>query len=240
MPDRPPDGVTHGVTDAVAAGTPDDPPAAGPQRPGTPALLPWDELAEQAAGCTRCRLHEGRGVVVFGDGPPDADLMMVGEGPGRAEDLKGLPFAGALGNVIANVLSDGGLTREEVYLTTVVKCRPPGERPPRDDEIATCAPYLWQQIAHVDPQVVLGMGEVAASLLLGRPVPLDKLAGYRFDVRGRVVIPTYHPALVLRGNPRASRGLRRDVRTASAVLAGRLPDGVMPAPAVAGPEGAGP
>lgn len=235
MPDEPPDAAPGGV----AGGMPDDPRAAGPGLSGTGGLMPWDDLAGQAAGCTRCRLHEDRRLVVFGDGPLDADLVLVGEAPGRAEDLKGLPFAGALGNVIANVLRDGGLTREEVYLTTVVKCRPPGDRRPRGDEIATCAPYLWQQIAHLDPRVVLGMGEVAAGLLLGRPVPLDKLAGYRFDIRGRVVIPTYHPALALRGNPRASRGLRRDVRTAIAVLTGRLSDGVLPAPAVAPPEGAG-
>lgn len=182
----------------------------------------WDELERQAAACTKCRLHESRTKVVFGDGDRDADLMLVGEAPGRQEDLLGRPFAGAAGNLLTNLLDEAGLARADVYVTNLVKCRPPENREPGLDEIQTCSPYLFGQLALVRPRVIVTLGAFATRLLLRRQVPVARVAGYRFDLNGATVIPTFHPSTALRGNPRAMTSLRRDLRAAKAVLDGRL------------------
>lgn len=195
------------------------PPAAAPQS-GTIAAESLEDLAAVAATCTRCRLHRSRTVVVFGEGERGAPLMLVGEAPGRHEDLQGRPFVGALGNVLETCLTAAGFERGEVYLTGIVKCRPPEDRHPQPDEIGACAPYLQQQIGHVAPRVIVALGPLATNLLLRRRLPLEKVAGYRFDAGGRLVIPTYHPRAVLRGNAAAMQSLRRDLRVARAVLDG--------------------
>jgi uracil-DNA glycosylase len=185
----------------------------------------WRELERTAAACTLCRLCEGRGKVVFGDGSQTADLVIVGDAPGRTEDLLGRPFVGAAGNLLDNLLIDAGLDRDNVYVTTVVKCHPAADTPDRD-VIDACAPYLVEQIAHLRPKVIVTLGPVAAALLLQRPVPLDRVAGFRFDVYdGVTLIPTHHPATVIKGNQTVVKSIRRDLVAARAVLEGRLSTG---------------
>lgn len=193
----------------------------------------FDELRTDALSCTRCRLAQGRTQVVFGVGDPEASLMFVGEAPGFHEDRLGEPFVGRSGNLLDSLSADVGLSREHgVYIANVLKCRPPGNRDPEPDEIATCRPFLDEQLALVDPAVVVTLGAFAMRLLLGSVtggppdparVPMGKVAGYRFDLGGRTLIPTYHPAAALRGNVAALDALRRDLRLAADVLAGDVP-----------------
>lgn len=188
-----------------------------------PDMLPtWQQLEDEASGCVRCALHEERTHVVVGAGDRQADLVMIGEAPGRHEDLTGEPFAGAVGNLVDNLLADNDLPRERVYLTTVVKCRPPGGRGPASEEVESCAPYLRAQLALVQPQVIVSFGQVVTELLLGRRAPIHRLAGYRLPVGGVTLIPTYDPHVALQGNGRAMAALRRDVRTAAGILSGRV------------------
>lgn len=216
--------MPHAETTRPATGSPTGP--VNPMHLSPEDLLPFDDLVDRATGCTRCGLSENRTKVVFGEGDPGADLMIVGEWPGRHEDLQARPFAGALGNLLGKTLSMAGLRREDCYLTHVVKCRPPTERGPRPDEVSTCLPYLVQQIGHVRPRVILTMGPFATQVVLRRQVPIAKVAGFRLDVfDGVTLIPTHHPASALRGNPTALTALKRDVRTAKAVLDGELPTG---------------
>ncbi|HWB72118.1 MAG TPA: uracil-DNA glycosylase [Egibacteraceae bacterium] len=196
----------------------------------------WQQLRADASGCTRCRLAAGRTQVVFGVGDPDAGLMFVGEAPGYHEDRQGEPFVGAAGQLLDRLCAEVGLSRRSgVYIANVLKCRPPGNRDPLPDEIASCRPYLHEQLAHVDPAVVVTLGAFATRLLLGdvvggppdpSKVPVSKVAGYRFDLGGRTLIPTFHPAAALRGSPTAMSALRRDLRLAAGVLAGRVPSAV--------------
>ncbi|MBW3659238.1 MAG: uracil-DNA glycosylase [Actinobacteria bacterium] len=189
-------------------------------------LRPWKQLERDARSCTDCRLWESRSKVVFGEGDVDADLMFVGEAPGRSEDLTGRPFAGAAGNILDNFLGDVGLTRDEVYVTDLVMCRPPQGRRPSADEIEAHMPYLAEQIAHVRPRVIVAFGELVAAVLAGRPLPLERVAGYRFDVfDGVTLIPTYRPTEAVKGSARALTAIKRDVATAKAVLDGRIATG---------------
>lgn len=179
------------------------------------------DVAAQAAGCTRCRLSAGRTQVVFGSGSPDAELMFIGEGPGYHEDKQGVPFVGAAGQLLDRLLGEIGLSRPEVYVCNVVKCRPPGNRDPLPDEIETCKPYLVQQISLVDPRVIVTLGNFATRFILGRPVAISRVRGQRQVVDGRLVIPTFHPAAVLHGGGDASapmRALREDFATIRAAL----------------------
>lgn len=186
-------------------------------------LRPWTELVSAAATCTRCGLHETRSQVVFGDGDPNADLVFVGDAPGRHEELTGKPFEGAAGNLLDNLLLDNDLDRRDVYVVNLVKCRPPGQREPTDEEIDTCFPYLREQLGHIRPRVVVALGARVTSLLLGRPAPITKIAGFRIPRAGATLIPTYHLSDALRGSPAAMAALKRDVRTAKGVLDGRVP-----------------
>jgi uracil-DNA glycosylase family 4 len=189
-------------------------------------LRPWKQLERDARSCTACPLHESRSKVVFGEGDPEADLMLVGEAPGRSEDLVGRPFEGASGNILDNFLSAAGLTREEVFVTDLVMCRPPSGRRPTPDEIEAHWPWLAEQIAHVRPRVIVAFGELVASSLLRRHLPLERVSGYRFDVfDGVTLIPTYLPAEAVKGSARALTAIQRDVATAKAVLDGRLATG---------------
>lgn len=164
-----------------------------------------EEVARVASTCTLCRLSSGRTQVVFGDGNPDADVMFVGEGPGFHEDRQGIPFVGAAGQLLNQLLSEIGLDRGDVYITNVVLCRPPGNRDPLPDEIDLCQPYLREQLDLVDPKVVVTLGNFATRVILDRPVSISRVRGQRQIWNGRVVIPTYHPAAVLRGGGDASR-----------------------------------
>jgi uracil-DNA glycosylase family 4 len=181
-----------------------------------------EELDRVASTCTLCRLSSGRTQVVFGDGSPDADVMFVGEGPGFHEDRQGIPFVGAAGQLLNQLLSEVGLDRRDVYITNVVLCRPPGNRDPLPDEIEACRPYLMEQLELVDPRVIVTLGNFATRVILDRPVSISRVRGQRQTWQGRLVIPTYHPAAVLRGGGNASetmRAVREDFATIKAAMA---------------------
>lgn len=176
--------------------------------------------------CTSCGLYRDRIAPVVGDGPFDARLMVVGIAPRRHEDLQGLALAGGARNVLDEALTHAGIATDEVRVTTVVRCRPLHDRPPTRDEIVSCSGHLFAELDLVRPEVVVALGEVATSVLLGRAVPLERVAGYRLDVRqGVTLVPTYHPAEVVRGVSEAARAIRRDVAVAKAVLDGRMGTG---------------
>ena len=173
--------------------------------PSADGALPddYDALRQEALQCTRCRLCEGRTQVVFSDGPRDARLMVVGEAPGANEDETGIPFVGAAGQYLDLLLATVGLSRQEsVYIANVLKCRPPGNRDPKPDEIETCSPYLRKQIDLVRPEALLAVGSCSGKLLTGRDkVSLGRLRGEVHSYHGVPLVVTYHPAALLR-NPR--------------------------------------
>jgi len=151
--------------------------------------------------CTRCKLHKGRTNIVFGEGNPSARLMFIGEGPGKDEDVKGRPFVGEAGQLLDRLIERMGLSRQEVYIANIVKCRPPGNRDPEDDEVDTCMGFLRQQIDAIRPEVIIALGRIAAQTLLDTKMPITKMRG-KFQRYGDIlVMPTFHPAYLLR-NPK--------------------------------------
>jgi len=186
-------------------------------------------LAAEAAECTRCRLHESRTQVVFGQGSPTAEVMFVGEAPGFHEDKQGLPFVGPSGQLLNRLLAGIGLRREDVYVCNVVKSRPPNNRDPQPDEIAACRPWLDGQIRLVDPKVVVTLGNFAAKTLLGTATGITRLRGRTYPFQGRVLLPTFHPAAALRasragpGSP-AMQGMEEDFQHLAKLLAELRPD----------------
>jgi uracil-DNA glycosylase family 4 len=162
--------------------------------------LRLEALAAEAADCRLCGLSQGRKTVVFGDGDSDADLMFIGEGPGAEEDRQGLPFVGRAGQLLNKIIEAIDLRREDVYIANIVKCRPPGNRDPHPDEVAACRPYLEQQIQLVAPRVIVALGRVAAQALLGESTPIGKLRGHWHSAYDVAVMPTYHPAALLRNS----------------------------------------
>ncbi|MEM7408614.1 MAG: uracil-DNA glycosylase family protein [Myxococcota bacterium] len=177
-----------------------------------------DDVREALGDCQRCRLSEGRTQIVFGDGNPQADLMFVGEGPGAEEDRRGLPFVGRAGELLTAMIEKGlGIPRSEVYIANIVKCRPPNNRTPLADEAQTCSPYLHGQIAAVQPKVIIALGKPATSLLLGRDVAITRIRGQWHEYRGIPLMPTLHPAFVLRQYTEANRrAVWEDLKAASA------------------------
>jgi DNA polymerase len=155
-------------------------------------------VAAEANGCERCELSRGRTNVVFASGDPNADLMLIGEGPGAQEDRQGLPFVGPAGELLTKILLAIERSRDQVYIANIVKCRPPQNRDPRPEEVAACRPYLEQQIALVQPRVIVALGRVAAQTLLGNDYPVGRLRGTWWEVAGVPVRVTYHPAALLR------------------------------------------
>jgi uracil-DNA glycosylase len=174
-------------------------------------------IREDIGDCTRCKLHKGRTKIVFGTGNPNADLMFVGEGPGRDEDLSGEPFVGRAGKLLTDMINAMGLQRQDVYIANVVKCRPPENRLPEKDEIATCSPYLMRQIDAIKPKVICTLGSCSAQTLLQTAQGISKLRGEWFDFRGAKLMPTYHPAYLLR-NPAAKPEVWKDLQKVMAVL----------------------
>lgn len=160
--------------------------------------LELEALAVQASGCTRCKLSQGRHKVVFGAGDPNAELMLIGEGPGAEEDRQGLPFVGAAGALLTRIIQAIELERDQVYIANMVKCRPPGNRDPEGDEVAACRGYLERQVDLIRPKVIVALGRVAAQCLLATDAPLGKLRGRWHDFRGVRLRATYHPAALLR------------------------------------------
>ena len=168
--------------------------------------------------CSRCKLHTlGRKQVVFGVGNPDADLMFVGEAPGADEDIKGEPFVGRAGQLLTKIIEAIGLSRDDVYIANVIKCRPPGNRNPEPDEVEQCEPFLFRQIDAIRPKVIVALGKFAAQCLLKTDAPITRIRGRDFSYRDAVLIPTYHPAYLLR-NPSAKRDVWEDMKRVRAIL----------------------
>ena len=167
-----------------------------------PLPSPDDALAalfrERIEGCGKCRLAAGRSTIVFGEGNPRAALMFIGEAPGREEDRQGRPFVGDAGKLLTSLIEKMGFKRTDVFIANIVKCRPEGNRDPEEDEIAACLPYLERQIEIVAPRVIMALGRVAAQTLLGTTVPISKLRGRFFEYKGVPLMPTFHPAYLLR------------------------------------------
>jgi uracil-DNA glycosylase len=209
---------------------PEDPPGAdtpGPDheidasQPLAIALTPVESLTAVRADigdCTRCKLHTlGRTQIVFGVGNPSADLMFVGEAPGRDEDLQGFPFVGRAGQLLTKIIEAIALKREDVYIANVIKCRPPENRNPEPDEVATCEPFLFRQIDIIKPKVIVALGKFGAQTLLRTLDPISRLRGRVFDYRGAKLIPTFHPAYLLR-NPSSKREVWEDMKLVRSLL----------------------
>ncbi|MBI5849515.1 MAG: uracil-DNA glycosylase [Planctomycetes bacterium] len=198
--------------------------AASPAVPTPPALPPielpdgLDELRDLVLSCRRCRLHEGRTTVVFGEGDPRARVMFVGEAPGAREDETGRPFVGAAGQLLTKIIEKAvGVPRASVYIANVNKCRPPNNRNPEPDEVAACLPYLRQQIRAIRPAVIVALGRVAAHNLLGTTLSMSQLRTMDLSYEGIPVVATWHPAYLLR-QPEAKRDTWEDIKRVNRLL----------------------
>ncbi|MBI3810079.1 MAG: uracil-DNA glycosylase [Nitrospirae bacterium] len=175
------------------------------------------ELGHSLKDCQRCRLSSGRTQVVFGTGNPNASIMFVGEAPGFYEDKQGIPFVGAAGKLLNELLDSVGLSRSDIYIANVIKCRPPDNRDPLPDEVETCKPFLFQQIELIKPKVVCTLGNFAMQTLLGKKIGIMKMRGQAFQVQDFFVFPLLHPAAALhQGN--LNEPLREDFRKLKAFL----------------------
>ncbi len=170
-----------------------------------PGMETLDQIREDLGECTRCRLSEKRTKIVFGEGNPRAKIVFVGEGPGADEDRSGRPFVGRAGELLTKMIEAMGLRREDVYICNIVKCRPPGNRDPQLDEVATCRPFLDRQLRAIRPKAIVTLGKPAASTLLGRPIAITRVRGIWQEWEGIPVMPTFHPAYVLRRYTRETR-----------------------------------
>ena len=177
-------------------------------------------IREDLGPCTRCKLHGlGRRQIVYGVGNPDADLMFVGEAPGADEDVQGEPFVGRAGQLLTKIIEAIGLTRDDVYIANVIKCRPPGNRNPEPDEVEQCEPFLFRQIDTIKPKVIVALGKFAAQSLLRTADPITRLRGREYKYRDAILMPTYHPAYLLR-TPSAKREVWEDMKRVRAILTG--------------------
>ncbi|HTM02595.1 MAG TPA: uracil-DNA glycosylase [Vicinamibacterales bacterium] len=174
--------------------------------------------ADIGPDCSRCKLHTlGRKQVVFGVGNPNADLMFVGEAPGADEDIQGEPFVGRAGQLLTKIIEAIGLKREDVYIANVIKCRPPGNRNPEPDEVEQCEPFLFRQVDTIKPKVIVALGKFAAQCLLRTDTPITRIRGKEFAYRDAILMPTYHPAYLLR-NPSAKRDVWEDMKRVRSIL----------------------
>jgi len=174
-------------------------------------------IREDLGECTRCKLHKHRHSIVFGDGNPKAELVFVGEGPGADEDAQGLPFVGRAGKLLTQMIEAMGLQRKDVYICNVVKCRPPENRTPEEDEVSTCSPFLLRQLEVIAPKVIVCLGAVAAKMLLKTNRGISHFRGEWLEYRGSKLMATYHPAYLLR-NPNAKGEVWKDLQKVMAVL----------------------
>ncbi len=188
-----------------------------PDTPAKPVSETLDDIRDHLGDCQRCRLSSGRTHIVFGQGNPEARLVFVGEGPGADEDRQGLAFVGAAGQLLTKIITAMNLTREEVYICNVIKCRPPGNRNPEADEIESCRPFLERQLTAIDPEVICTLGSFAAQTLLGTTAPISRLRGRFHTYNGIKLMPTYHPAYLLR-NPDQKRAVWEDVQKIMTLL----------------------
>jgi uracil-DNA glycosylase family 4 len=201
------------ATVTAGAGTPD-----APAGPDNAARLLEALRVEIGPDCRRCKLHGlGRNKVVFGVGNPTADLMFVGEAPGADEDQQGEPFVGRAGQLLTKIIEAIDLGRADVYIANVIKCRPPKNRNPDPDEVEQCEPFLFRQIEAIQPKVIVALGKFAAQSLLKTSEPITRIRGREFSFRGAILIPTYHPAYLLR-NPSAKREVWEDMKRVRELL----------------------
>ncbi len=184
-----------------------------------PQFASMEDVEREALACTRCALAGGRSQVVFGTGDTEADLMFVGEGPGEQEDLQGIPFVGRAGGLLTKLIEGIGLTRDEVYIANVVKCRPPGNRDPLPPEIDACRPWLAAQLGFIRPRVIVTLGNFATKLLLDTKEGITKLRGKEFPFGDAVLVPTLHPSAVLRSGGTALAQSRADFVVVKRALA---------------------
>jgi len=229
-----PPGKDQAATTSLRLGPPVAPQKAVPATPSLPVLPvvnapslfetidrvendTLERIREDLGECTRCRLHKQRNNIVFGVGNPRAELVFVGEGPGHDEDVQGLPFVGRAGKLLTQMIEAMGLGRKDVYICNVVKCRPPENRTPADDEVATCSPYLYRQLDVIAPKAIVCLGAVAAQTLLGTKGSISRYRGVWFDFRNAKLLATYHPAYLLR-NPNAKGEVWKDLQKVMTLL----------------------
>jgi DNA polymerase len=182
-----------------------------------------ENVRAELGDCKRCKLHRTRRTIVFGEGNPKATLMFIGEGPGYDEDVQGRPFVGKAGQLLTKIIQSIQLQREDVYITNIVKCRPPQNRNPEPDEIGSCNPFLLQQIDSIQPKIICTLGTFATQTLLNTSAKITDLRGKSYDFQGIKVFPTYHPAYLLR-NPDRKREVWEDMKQISREL-DRLKEG---------------
>lgn len=187
-------------------------------RSPTPTL---EEVRKELGDCRRCKLHRTRRTLVFGEGNEKARLMIIGEGPGYDEDVQGRPFVGKAGQLLTKILQSIYLRREGVYITNIIKCRPPQNRNPEPDEIQACHPFLLKQIAAIQPEVICALGTFSAQTLLKTDTKITALRGRFYDLGGIKVLPTYHPAFLLR-NPEKKRDVWEDMKQISKEMEDRV------------------
>ena len=202
----------------VPVPTPTPTPTGAGKGTGSPEL---QSIRDELGDCRRCKLHGGRTTLVFGVGDPHAELMFVGEGPGADEDLQGEPFVGKAGQLLTRMIEAMGFRREQVYIANLVKCRPPGNRDPEPDEIEACEPFLKRQIEAVRPKVIVALGKFAAHTLLRSAIPITRLRGSWGEYQGVRLMPTFHPAYLLR-SPQEKVKAWEDLKQVMAAL-GRPP-----------------
>ena len=174
-------------------------------------IITLADVRKELGDCKRCKLHRGRKTIVFGEGNERATLMLIGEGPGYDEDVQGRPFVGKAGQLLTKILQSINLPREEVYIANIIKCRPPQNRNPEPDEIQSCSPFLMKQIEAIQPKIICALGTFSAQTLLKTDTKITALRGKLFDLEGIKVIPTYHPAFLLR-NPDKKREVWEDMK----------------------------
>jgi len=181
-----------------------------------------EDIRADIGDCQRCRLCEGRTNIVFGVGNPKADIMLIGEGPGRDEDLKGEPFVGRAGQLLTKIIQAMGIERKDVYIANIVKCRPPNNRNPEADEMTTCSPFLYRQIAAIQPKVLIAMGNIAIQTLLQTKTGITRLRGQFHELAGIPLMPTFHPAFLLR-NPNKKKEVWEDIQKVMKKLGMKVP-----------------
>jgi DNA polymerase len=184
-----------------------------PETPA-PAAVPQPTLPQvrdELGDCTRCKLHKGRTQIVFGVGNPHAELVFVGEAPGADEDAQGEPFVGRAGQLLTKIIQAMGLQREDVYICNIIKCRPPNNRTPETEEILACSPFLLKQLQAIGPRFICALGGPATQTLLQTKEPISRLRGKFYDFHGIPLLPTFHPAFLLR-NPHEKRTVWEDMK----------------------------
>lgn len=208
-----------------------EPAADGEDPPEAPAAFERAEseetlelVREDLGACTRCKLHRlGRAQIVYGAGNPRAELMFIGEAPGHDEDIQGIPFVGRAGQLLTKIIEAIDLAREDVYIANVIKCRPPENRNPEPDEVGSCEPFLFRQVQVIRPRVIVALGTFAAQTLLRTNDPISRLRGKVFQYGDARLIPTFHPAYLLR-SPDRKREVWEDMKKVRALLRGEDPD----------------